>query len=208
MNMIYHVMALLILLGAVAFLLYRMPSCDLPTVHYQFLTPEECAAIIQEAEKKGFNRSQVVSSQGSITKPSRTSVTVFLDESSPASAIMREKIQALTGLDPATYEAVQVIKYLPGQKYEEHFDACYKCTEKDGDLRRTDTVLVYLNDDFGGGGTYFPLARFRTTPVRGMAVWWKNIDTSKDVILPCSKHTGESVTSGTKYAANIWIRNT
>jgi hypothetical protein len=67
------------------------------------------------------------------------------------------------------------------------------------------TFLIYLNDDFEGGGTDFPRMNLCIKPKKGKAILFQNIDERFDLI-PESLHAGCPVTSGTKWVANKWIR--
>jgi prolyl 4-hydroxylase len=195
---------LCVLSALLGFLFVRNKTWRVPVIYPNVLSSHECMMIIREAETKGFDRSTVVGNSGSTVESTRTSSTVFLDKNSPASKLMAKKVHDITGIDPGRYEVVQVIKYKPGEEYKAHFDACYGC-DSGKSMPRTDTVIMYLNDDFEGGGTYFPIAKFRVDPSKGAAAWWKNMDW-RGKIYESSKHAGEPVLRGVKYAANIWIR--
>lgn len=175
---------------------------DLRTIH-NFLTPEECDAIKAAAETKGMQPSTVVDSHANSPSANRTSSTVFLaDTDAPVVARVFAKVSALTGAPRSRFEDLQVISYEPGQKYEAHYDPCFKCSGSN--LLREYTVLMYLNDDFEGGSTDFPLAGKSVRPVRGMATMFKSMHDDKIVVK--SKHRGAPVTQGTKWAATVWIR--
>jgi hypothetical protein len=59
------------------------------------------------------------------------------------------------------------------------------------------STIVYLNDDYTGGDTYFPRQKFSTdgTEVGKMVLWPGQVTHG---------HEGREVTSGTKYALVIW----
>ena len=169
--------------------------------HLDFLTPDECEDVRAAALRKGLNRSTVVDSAD--LSSDRTSSTVFLTEAdAPVVGAVFAKVSALTGAPRSRMEDLQVIRYEPGQKYEAHYDPCFKCNGSS--LLREYTVLMYLNDDFEGGSTDFPLAKASVTPVRGMAAVFKSMH--EDKIVKDSKHRGAPVKRGTKWAATVWIR--
>jgi hypothetical protein len=66
------------------------------------------------------------------------------------------------------------------------------------------TFLIYLNDDFIGGGTHFPTLKYTTRPKRGLAVLFQNTDSTGNV-LPDSLHGGDPVKEGEKWICNKWI---
>ena len=96
-------------------------------------------------------------------------------------------------------ENLQCIKYSAGQEFKTHYDA-------DKDFLRTHTLLFYLNDDYEGGGTFFPEIDFVVKPKRGSCLLFLNLDNNLDV-LPHSSHSGMPVHSGIKYICNLWVRN-
>lgn len=167
-----------------------------------FLTAEECEAVIREAHQKGFKRSGVISKERPISAV-RTSENVFLDPGSEAEVAVVEKIERLTGIPRAYFENLQVVKYEPGQRYDAHYDPCMRCDDGK-DILRTQTVMMFLNDVDEGGGTSFPNLGLLVMPARGKAVWWKNMEGGR--ILPESLHSGTPVVRGVKYACQIWIR--
>ena len=118
----------------------------------------------------------------------------------PAIHAFNRRIAALTGTSFDQGEALQVLRYAPGQEYRPHFDFV------DGaQNQRLWTALVYLNQDYRGGETAF----VRTgTEVRGNAgdvLVFRNAleDGSAD---PLAEHAGLPVTSGSKYLATRWVR--
>ena len=63
----------------------------------------------------------------------------------------------------------------------------------------------YLNDDYGGGSTYFPDFGLRITPERGKAVFFHNLTAEGNAQHPMARHVGEPVLSGEKWLCNPWI---
>jgi prolyl 4-hydroxylase len=66
------------------------------------------------------------------------------------------------------------------------------------------TILVYLNDNFKGGETSFPMLDKKIKPEKGKAVIFYNTDTN-GTILRKSKHAGIPVIEGEKWICNKWI---
>lgn len=111
--------------------------------------------------------------------------------------VIYEKITKLIGCDISQLEPMQVVRYGPGDRFQPHHDA-------DGKLRRTKTVLVYLNDQFDGGYTYFPMIETAIQPLAGAALIFDNIDATGKVI-PESLHESTTIEKGIKYVCNIWV---
>lgn len=92
----------------------------------------------------------------------------------------------------------------------QHFDACNGsedfCFRVNGDLgQRWITVILYLNEDFYGGETFFPKINKLVKPEIGKAVFFLNIRPDSSVIEE-SYHEGLKVTEGDKWIATKWIR--
>ncbi|HEX8162602.1 MAG TPA: 2OG-Fe(II) oxygenase [Pyrinomonadaceae bacterium] len=83
----------------------------------------------------------------------------------------------------------QLVRYSSGGYYHTH-------TDNSHDLgARFFTVLCYLNDDFEGGGTYFPSLGHTVTPEAGKAIFFP----SKYF------HRAEPVSGGEKYVLVSWL---
>jgi len=198
------IIALIVCGGFVAYRTLRSkPLCAKPRLLRHFLSHEECDELMQYVEDASCLERSEVKEEQSVKSASRTSSTCFVrDDQTTAAASFRTKVEALTGIPKKYFEDAQVVKYLPGQKYDAHYDVNADDPQKE--IRQL-TVLVYLNDDFEGGETEFPKARTKVKPEKGMAVVWENVDTNGK-ILPCALHTALPVLSGTKYACTVWIR--
>jgi|APGre2960657444_1045066.scaffolds.fasta_scaffold04021_2 prolyl 4-hydroxylase len=175
-------------------------TCCVPRQIWNFLTPDECRAVIRAARTQGMERSEVVGKNGNEISKVRTSSQVFLDLSHPAVVPIVAKVEKLLGSSSARFEQLQVARYGPGQKYEVHTDSDDETPRED--LRR-DTVLMYLNTCEKGGHTQFPKVKMTVAPEEGKAVHWRNVD-SHGKLLPCADHGGMPVKRGFKYVCTIW----
>ena len=146
----------------------------------------------------------------SVVDDHRTSQTYHVDD--PQFNFM--KIQTvdllkkyLPNIEYNCLEDIQITKYQKDQYYKEHWDffniPSFSATEPND---RIATFIMYLNDDFEGGATYFPDLDLRVTPKAGSALYFQYNYTGVLKNLR-TKHVGETVTAGTKYIATIWIRN-
>ncbi len=97
-------------------------------------------------------------------------------------------------------EPLQVLRYGPGQQYKPHLDAIPGMPNQ-----RSLTALVYLNDDYAGGNTYFTKLDINVRGETGDGLVFSNAlpDGSPD---PETIHSGMPVESGTKFLASKWIR--
>ena len=89
-------------------------------------------------------------------------------------------------------EAIQVLEYLPNQEYKFHHDTSNNPNSKE--YHRIISIVLYLNDDFDGGGTEFPHRTYKPSPGYGLffpSNW-------------CFPHSGQKVLSGKKRVAVTW----
>ena len=140
----------------------------------------------------------------------RTSHQVFIPDKYVVVQDIYNKLSNIIGIDKDHFEQLQVVRYQPGQLYKEHWDACYeeeKCQEflKKGGNRYA-TFLLYLNDDFEDGETYFPLRDKKIIPEKGKAALFFNLDENNIDKLENSKHAGLPPKSGIKWMCNVWVR--
>jgi len=156
-----------------------------------------------------FNESKVVGDVDMLR--GRTSYTADLPfTNDPILAQVRIKASELLKLPVTHFEFFQCVSYENGQEYQNHFDTFDPNTEagqaclKDGGQRKH-TILVYLNDEFEGGQTYFPKLDMLFDPKKGDAVLFDNIDGNTNVV-DASWHAGLPVAKGRKFALNIWVR--
>lgn len=120
------------------------------------------------------------------------------DEDIVLHAINR-RIATATATDWAQGEPLHLLRYTPGQQYRPHLDALPGVANQ-----RVLTVLIYLNDGYGGGETRFADGMTVRGGI-GDAVIFANVrdDGSPD---PRTEHAGLPVTHGTKWLATRWIR--
>ena len=181
-------------------------ECAEPHIIDSFLTRTECQRVIRAAIAEGLERSEVSiegkpESQSKVSNV-RTSYQVFLDHTLPAVKPILAKAEEFLGIPRSQFESsLQVARYRPGQEYEDHYDSDDETPMK---KRRTDTLLMYLNDVESGGHTSFPEVHIEVTPKRGRAVHWKNVDKDGE-ILPCALHGSLPVLVGEKWICTVWV---
>lgn len=176
-----------------------------------FLTAEECDYVINLAnpilqpsklfgEKKevGFGRTSY-------------SAEFHIFPNDEVLIAIRKKAAKILGMPESHFEFFQCVSYEQGQEYQVHYDTFDDTIEsnkveieKRG--QRKYTMLAYLNDDYEGGGTFFPNLDYMVKPKKGRVVIFNNLNEEGKVIAPAF-HAGLPVTKGRKYAINIWVRN-
>ena len=176
---------------------------DVPavTLFEQAFTPAECDFLILVAEPtyqgslvKGQNdadiRNEIRTSDGS---------TIHWLIEDPAIHAINRRLAVLSGTGVEQGEALQILRYRPGQQYHPHVDWL-------GDENaRILTALIYLNDDYGGGETAFVKTGLEVKGRKGDALVFSSVD-AEGRFEPLSEHAGLPVTSGVKYLASRWIR--
>lgn len=173
------------------------------SIFRKFLTPAECAHIAKagapvlapseviDSVTGNAQRNPVRTSDGGILGPTREDLVV--------GAITR-RIATISKTDLDQGEPLTILRYAPGQQYRLHLDVLPGVANQ-----RIRTVIIYLNEGFGGGETYFPDRDLRIVPRGGDAIMFDNCnpDGSTD---PSSRHAGLPVTMGSKWVATRWIR--
>lgn len=184
------------------------------------LTKEECDTILGTINFNNFQVSSLINSERTsksthcIDLNVRSSTSLTLDENSEIAQLLhnninkslllyKEKIININeifnyypipgGIGVNCYrEPIQVLRYQRGQKYQFHHDI--SGNKHDPEYYRMISVIVYLNDEFKGGGTEFPHQVIK--PMKGQAI-----------IFPSSwthPHMGQEVIEGQKFVAVTW----
>jgi hypothetical protein len=167
-------------------------------VYDHFFSAEECDRIIDFSEKKnGFERSMVYYAVAGKADYSvnRTSSGVDLDDY-PGIEDLIGRVCGVLGADRADIDFQGCIRYKPGQRFRLHYDAY------EGGRRRRSMVL-YLNDDFTGGETYFPEIDHKVTPQKGTCIIFPDIN-DQQLIITESLHASIPVVHGIKYIIPVF----
>ena len=100
-------------------------------------------------------------------------------------------------------EILQLTRYKPGQFYTSHYDHFNLPDVPQIPNDRIATIILYLNDDFQGGGTLFTDIPLMINPHKGRICYFKY---PPEYELAFYKHEGCEVVYGEKAIAQIWIR--
>jgi prolyl 4-hydroxylase len=166
------------------------------------LTAAECVYLIQTAEP-WFRPSLRYDSNGravrDTTRTSDGAAFHWLVEDPVVHAINR-RVAAITATNYDQGEALQVLRYSPGQEYRPHFDFL-----EGTDNPRPWTALLYLNEEYQGGATAFVKTGLEVRGNVGDVLVFRNEgpDGRRE---PLAEHAGLPITAGTKYLATRWIR--
>jgi prolyl 4-hydroxylase len=181
-----------------------------------FITDEECEAMIQHGYKSGYNRSadvgalKVDGTHEPLMSERRTSENAWCSKrdgcrTEEVPTRIHDRISKVLDIPADNSEDLQLLRYEPGQFYRVHHD--YIAHQADRQCGpRILTFFLYLSDVEEGGATNFPQLDITVTPKRGRALLWPSVYDSN----PKAKdgrlmHQALDVIKGTKYAANGWI---
>lgn len=170
------------------------------------LTPQECDDLMAFSQKKNMFPSQVVSpdkGEYSVKENQRKSLSLWLKDTDHIAANkMADTAEYWTNTPRNHQEYLQVVKYDEGGKFNAHYDPQYGSTTQS----RKATLLVYLNDDYVGGQTYFVNLGLKIKPEKGKGILFRSLDDSGKII-DVSLHCGEKVERGNKWICTKWIHN-
>ncbi|WP_159119475.1 prolyl hydroxylase family protein [Alteromonas sp. KUL150] len=117
-------------------------------------------------------------------------------------------ISQVTNTPRCNGEALNLLRYEPGQQYKSHYDGLNEKNDalmfKDG-KQRIQTALIYLNTVKEGGETLFPKLDISIAPTIGNMVVFSNTDEHGELLLN-SYHAGAPSISENKWLVTKWIR--
>lgn len=157
------------------------------------LTRTECAAEIERIEALGPTAAPITTGRGFELRPDlRNNTRVMFDDAPLAQRLfeaVRSTLPTLAGRTPVgANERLRCYRYGPGQYFAPHFDGAFHRDQNEGSEL---TLLVYLNDDFTGGGTWFCDEAQTVQPRPGRVL----------LFFHGMRHAGTTVTTGVKYVA-------
>jgi prolyl 4-hydroxylase len=191
----------------------RVSAAPLIAVSPHLLDPPTCRWLIRRAERSLAPAfiNDVATGEARID-PARTNFAAALGhpDLDLLTVLIQHRLAAAAGVAFDRLETVNVLRYEAGQAFAPHHDY-FDTTQPDvaaGVARsgqRTATVLVYLNEDYEGGATDFPLIRRSFRGDTGDALVFANVgeDGRPD---PLTLHAGLPTTSGVKWVLSQWVR--
>lgn len=175
-----------------------------------FVEPGTCARWVDQLERQSRTRSDLYDHDRSSAASVQTTVghgrtSEYVDvgglraEIDQAVARALRQSEALFGRNVEWFELPRVLRYGPGQHYGVHADNCHRERHENFWTKKADrdvSLLIYLNEDFTGGGLQFEKFRYVYQPKLG------------DLLLFPSdnryKHGANPVQAGIRYVIVSW----
>jgi prolyl 4-hydroxylase len=179
-----------------------------------FLTPAICAWLIGRAHGRASPALVYDPASGGPRRESARSNSAFEFQFADLDLVAvaaRARIAAVVGVPPGALEPMQVLHYAPGQTFERHHDFLDVAVpgyaaEVARSGQRIATFLTYLNADYDGGETDFPLLGLSFKGAPGDALMFANVDPAG---APDRRtlHAGLPPSAGEKWLLSQWIRD-
>lgn len=170
-----------------------------------FLSPDECGAMLALAGTKSADPYKVRNPDGTVT-PDPTRVCdriVFGDDQAVLDDLVarawHDVIVPGTGIAIEWYEEPQLLRYSKGGFYYYHADNSYLVAKENAWRKAVDrdiSMLIYLTGDFEGGDLHFNRFDYSLKPRAGLLVWFPS-----DMRY---QHAARPVASGMRYAIVSW----
>jgi prolyl 4-hydroxylase len=176
-----------------------------------FISEDECQEFINCSKDK-LQPATVVGLNNEQKLKDRTNEFAWLEHHANESIHeVSKRLSILVQMPIRNAEMFQVVHYERGTEYKPHFDSFDQSTELGKKYwepggQRMITALIYLNDVEDGGATYFPELNISINPKKGNVLVFHNTISETTNINPRSLHAGMPVSSGEKWAANLWFR--
>jgi prolyl 4-hydroxylase len=179
-----------------------------------FITEEECLDIINLV-KDEFEITTVLGEQIIDYRVAKGAwVDDYLANNNPLINKIKKFVSDKTSLPIENQEQIHVVKYNVKGEYKDHHDFFHPSEEYyENEMQRGGqrifTCLIYLNNNFTGGETFFPKKNIKIKPKIGKMIIWKNINKTQYGTYyfdDSTIHTGLPVLTGIKYIAIIWVR--
>ena len=176
--------------------------------YVNIITTNECNELIKIAKPKMINSTII----GEQIKDYRTAQNTWLFEKTDLCNNIKNIISEKTNWPIENQEQIHIVKYNIGGEYKEHQDffhpnTYYYDSQMDRGGQRKYSALIYLNDDFEGGETYFPKINYTVKPEIGKMVIWENLNKDNSLNYD-SLHAGLPVLSNEKWICIVWVRET
>ena len=187
---------------------YEIYSSPKIIIFKKLLDTNTCKEIIQEFSPK--NKPSHVTDGNVISKSKlRSSSSSLIKREDNKIYQLRKKTCSLLNWNLEDSERFQFITYKKGEKYAPHFDAFdlnqIKKISKRRTTQRIYTNIIYLNEDFEGGDTYFPKLGISIQAEAGMMLSFENCIDKTNFINPFSIHESLPITKGRKNILITWL---
>ena len=182
---------------------------DDPKIIKNIIIKNEAQELIDWARNR--LKDAVLISYSGIDLSHRNNKVAWLDKDHLISKKIINKISKIVNLPSKNFEKVQICNYQPGQFFKHHQDQCYRnnnscITDLKRGGQRLFNCLLYLNENFQGGETDFPVLKKKYKLPIGSGILWAMTNKDGSQVHPKGMHAGLQVKSGEKWIANIWVR--
>lgn len=179
----------------------------------EFLPKAACDWLIATAAprlKRATVRSGATGKSIESADRTNSSVAFDLTETDLIIRLVQERLARALGVSSAYHEYPSILHYEIGQTFATHNDFFEPTGGGYAEIQtqagqRVATFLIYLNEDFDGGETDFPLLKWRFKGRTGDALFFWNVDQSGAVERGLA-HTGLPPTRGEKWLFSQWVR--
>lgn len=171
-------------------------------IYDDFIPSEVCQYVIRYTEEQTrLDRSKVEASGGGFQHSSgRTGSSVTLKNRQDAVfQIIYQRVANWLGVPQKNIETLQCVRYGEGQQCKPHYDV-------NTNNRPLHTLLLYLNDDFEGGETFFPELNIKVKSAQGRVLHFLNCDEANQILLQAI-HAELPIQRGVKYACTMWVHD-
>ncbi len=178
-----------------------------------FVSPAVCRWLIEQVSGRLARATIYDKATGGTTEDGRrtnSQCDLDIETGGLLTFVIRARIAAVTGRPDAAMEVPKVLHYRPGETFAEHFDYLNPdepafAHELATRGQRTETFLIYLNDDYTGGETHFPELDLSHAGATGDALLFSNVDAQGQPD-EATRHAGMPPTSREKWLFSQWIR--
>lgn len=191
----------------------RHTVCEAPRVRTceRLISPAMCDWLVGRAQGRLMpaRMADRYDSEGWISDERTCTVFMFtVFDADIILALARARISTLLKMSGATFEPPQIFNYRPGQELKPHVDYLQRGKGEAGGYagERIASFLLYLNDDFEGGETWFVRPDLKVRPDKGGGVYFANVDSAGRAD-PSSLHAGLTPTRGEKWLLSQWIHD-
>ena len=174
----------------------------------KLLDTQSCIEIIKEYSPR--NSPSYVTDGNKVSKSKlRSSSSSLIKKEEEEIFQLRKKTCSLLNWNFEDSERFQFITYKKGEKYAPHFDAFdlnqMKKISNRKTTQRIHTNIIYLNENFEGGDTYFPKLGISIQAEAGMMLSFENCIGKTNFINPFSIHESLPITKGKKNILITWL---
>ena len=178
-----------------------------PIIIPNILNESECNAIIDYATEF-IAEQNIIEGRYVYTKNKQHT---FAKKDNETIKPILEKLAKRVNIPYENMENPLIVRYLPYQYYMEHNDSCCDQNDRCRDFikrggQRLMTLIVYLNDDFEGGSTYFKKLNLNLKAPKGGAIAFHSLAQNSDKCHPNGLYQEQPLNKGSKWAMHVWFR--